>query len=253
MMSRQARQSTLVKVSLPFFMALLVGIGSVAAQVGLSERQVGVDISEKLAEATASMLKIQKFDILSSKEVSKGRFLVDVEMLVQADERAIAQALARAQANKLSANWQQENNRVKRLAASAREKHNTSETIRATYELDRFGSWAIIEISDATSEYERLRNANGANSAPEEAQVLADFENMVKIVSNNAASITKFNIFAANKLPNNRVKLNIQMTLQGDGNAQRNVDFARRVNGITNSVEAIYQKDNRGNWVHVSE
>jgi len=248
MKSTPIHRRALAHISLPLLMAFLVGIGTAAAQVGLSQRQVGSDISEKLAEATAAMLVIEKFDILESKQIADGRYQIDIEMMVRADEQAIATALARAEANRLSSNWKQESHRLKRLANSAREKNGTTEIIRAIYQLNKFGAWELTEVSDQTSEYTRLRNLNGENSAPEEAQVIADFENMVRIISNDAAAISSFKIFSATAMPNNKVKLNIQMTLQGDGSAERNIDFARRVNGLVNTIEVVYARSNRGVW-----
>ncbi len=228
-------------------------MGNATAQVGLTKEQVAKDVSEKLSEASGSMLQITYFNILESKEAEQGKFEVNIEMTVQADEPAIAAAIARANANKLSANWRQEAARIQRLAQSARKKNGVTETIQAVYQLSRVGAWEITEISDNTSEYTRLRNLNGPNSAPEEAQVVAEFQSMIKLLSNDAASFSSFEIFSATAMPNNQVKLNIRMQLKGDGNSPKNIDFARRVNGITNEIEAVYQRDAGGNWRRIIE
>jgi len=134
------------------------------------------------------------------------------------------------------------------MAQSALRKDGTTESIKAIYTINSFGAWELVEISDNTSEYTRLRNENGKNSAPEEMQVVNEFKEMVKILSNGSATIEKFTIKGADKLGNSAVKLNIDLTMKGNNSNAENIAFARGVNGVTNSLEVIYQRDSRGNW-----
>ncbi len=233
-----------------FSLAFLLTITATAvAQVGLDKTRVGKDLNSTLAQATAAMLVVDSFDITDTKEILEGRFQVDVSMTVKADKQRINDAIAHAKTNRLAANWREEVARLERLGQSALQKSGTTESIKAIYQINNFGAWKLIEISDNTSEYTRLRNEHGLNSAPEEAQVLNEFKSMVKLISNGAASINKFTIRGAKKQADNAVKLTIDMSLKGNNINASNLDFARGVNGITNTVVVNYQRDARGNWI----
>lgn len=222
--------------------------GPATAQVGLTQQQVKKDVSAKLAEATASMLTVDEMKIVRSTETTKGRFEIDIEMTVEADERAIRSALDRANTNRLSSDWREQAARVGRIAQDARAKDGLTETIKAIYQLNRSGAWQLTEVSDNTSEYTRLRNENGQNSAPEEALVLTEFESLIKLLSNEATSISSFEITSATALPDNQVQLSIQMGLKSARSPKQNAEFARQVNGLTNTVDVIYQRNTRGIW-----
>ena len=225
--------------------------GHATAQVGLTKQQVQKDVSQKLAEATGSMLRVKSMKLLSSRETSKGRYEIDIEMTVSADERAMESAIARSKANRLASNWKEEAARVERMALDARKKDGLTENIKAVYQLSRAGTWELSEVSDNTSDYTRRRNQNGENSAPEEAQVVAEFESLIKLLSNDVTSISRFVITNAEAMRNNQVKLSIQMSMKSAENPAKNGRFARQVNGLTNVIEVIYQRDSRGNWHRV--
>ncbi len=218
------------------------------AQVGLSKSQVQRDVSEKLAEASGSMLEVRTMQLLRSTETRKGRFEIDIQMTVKADERAIQDAIARSRANRLSSDWRQEAARIDRLAQNARSKDGLTENIQAVYQLSRAGAWQLTEVSDNTSEYTRRRNQNGEDSAPEETQVVREFESLIKLLSNDAVSISQIEIIDVEPVSTNQVKLDIQMRLESGRYPSRNAQFALKVNGLTNIVEVSYQRDNRGNW-----
>jgi len=232
--------------------ALLIAASTAIAQVGLDKVRVGKDLRETLADATGSMLTVQSFDIIDTTQLAEGRFQVDVSMKVKADEQVMANAVARAKANRLAANWREEAARVEQMAQTALQKDGKSESIKAIYEINNRGSWQLVEISDNTSDYTRLRNEAGPNSAPEETQVKEDFNQLIKVLSNGSATIEKFTINGADKLSGNSVRLKIEMTMQGNNSNADNIEFARGVNGVTNLTEAVYHRDPRGNWRRVN-
>lgn len=226
----------------------ILAASTVIAQAGLDRIRVEKDLNKTLADASESMLVVQSFDIVNTRKLIDDRYQVDISMTVRANEQEMRNAISRAKSNRLSTNWREEVARIERLAQSAYRKNGTTESIKAIYKLNNIGAWELTEISDNTSEYTRLRNENGGNNAPKESQIVSEFTQLVKLISNGSATIETFTIKGAQKLRNNAVKLSIDITMKGNNSNADNIAFARGVNGVTNSVEVIYQRDPRGNW-----
>jgi len=228
--------------------ASLLSTGPAFAQAGLTEKQVRDDIARMLAEATDSMVRVTDFKVLSATQLQTKRYQVDTQVAMDADEVTIVRALNRAEsAAKLNA-FGNDLERVQQQAEAARAKDGDTESIRVIYQQDRAGAWRMVEVSDVTSEYAKSLNQSGPNSAPQESQVIQDFNAMFQTAFGGTVSIRDIAIIDAAPLAVGAVKMEVKMKLAAKSVNGRNQDLAQRMNGVINNITVIYQRDAQGTW-----